>query len=161
MGLISPRSLVQAQSVLPRLKTSWSLFLCYNTLMRSKHGFTVLEIIIVAVFASLLLILFFVQKANIDAMERDEDRKTAINAMYYALEESFYKEHSYYPETISEDNIKVIDPALWTDPFGFNLGDSFSSYSYEPANCNEGKCKEYILKAELEKEDAYIKSNRN
>ena len=129
--------------------------------MKPKKGFTVLEIIIVASFASLLLILFFIQKANIDAMGRDEQRKTAINAMYYALEESFYKDHGYYPESISEDNIKVIDPALWTDPLGFNLGDSFSSYSYEPANCKEGKCKEYILKATLEKEDIYIKSSRN
>ena len=129
--------------------------------MKSKNGFTVLEIIIVAAFASLLLVLFFVQKANIDAMDRDEQRKTAINAMYYALEESYYKDHGYYPESISEENIKVIDPALWADPLGFNLGDSLSSYSYEPANCTEGKCKEYTLKAELEKEDAYIKYNRN
>ena len=129
--------------------------------MKAKKGFTILEIIIVAVFATLLLVLFFIQKSNIDAMERDEDRKTAINAMYYALEESFYKDHKYYPETISEDNIKVIDPALWTDPNGINLGDAASSYSYEPANCTDGKCKEYILKAELEKEDAYIKNNRN
>jgi len=129
--------------------------------MNTKKGFTVLEIIIVAAFASLLLILFFVQKSNLDAMKRDEDRKTAINAMYYALEESFYPEHGYYPEFISEDNIKVIDPALWTDPSGINLGDPRSSYSYEAANCKEGKCKEYILKANLEKENAYTKYNRN
>lgn len=129
--------------------------------MNKKKGFTIIEIIIVAIFASLLLILFFIQKSNLDAMERDEDRKIAINAMYYALEESFYKEHKYYPETISEENIKVIDPALWTDPTGLNLGDPASSYSYTPANCENGHCKEYILKAVLEKEDAYIKSNRN
>ena len=162
MGLISPRSVVQAHPVLPFSKgLSGLYFLCYNIPMNSKKGFTVLEIIIVAVFATLALVLFFVQKSNIDAMQRDEDRKTAINAMYYALEESFYKDHGYYPEFISEENIKVIDPALWTDPLGFNLGDSLSSYSYTPANCNEGKCKEYILKADLEKEDDYIKSNRN
>ena len=129
--------------------------------MNTKKGFTIIEIIIVAIFASLLLILFFVQKTNLDAMERDEKRKTAINAMYYALEESFYKDHKYYPETISEESIKVIDPALWTDPNGINLGDAASSYSYTPANCENGKCKEYILKADLEKEDDYIKSNRN
>ncbi|MBO7132130.1 type II secretion system protein [Candidatus Saccharibacteria bacterium] len=129
--------------------------------MNYKKGFTILEIIIVGIFAGLLLIFFFIQKSNIDAMERDEDRKTAINAMYYALEESFYPENGYYPEFISEENIKVIDPALWTDPLGFNLGSSLSSYSYEPANCNNGKCKEYVLKAELEKEDAYTKYNRN
>ena len=129
--------------------------------MNTKKGFTIIEILIVAVFASLLLILFFVQKSNLDAFERDEDRKTAINAMYYALEESFYKDHGYYPESISEENITVIDPALWTDPLGFNLGDPLGSYFYEPANCKDGKCKEYILKAELEKEDTYTKYNRN
>ena len=129
--------------------------------MKRKNGFTVLEIIIVAVFASLLLILFFVQKTNVDAMERDDDRKVAINAMYYALEEGFYTQNGYYPETISESNLKYIDPQLFTDPFGINLGNEGSSYSYEPANCSNGKCKEYILKADLEKEDDYIKRNRN
>ena len=129
--------------------------------MDKKKGFTILELISVAFFASLLVILFVVQKSNIDAMKRDEDRKIAINAMYYALEESFYKDHGYYPETISEENIKVIDPALWTDPSGFNLGDPLSSYSYEAANCKDGKCKEYTLKTTLEKEATYIKNNRN
>ena len=129
--------------------------------MNHKKGFTVLELIIVAVFATLLVVLFFIQKSNLDAMKRDENRKTAINAMYYALEESFYKEHGYYPETISEENITIIDPALWTDPNGFNLGDSLSSYSYQPANCDQGHCKEYILKATLEKENEYIKRSRN
>lgn len=129
--------------------------------MSSKKGFTILEIVIVGVFATLLFVVFFVQKSNIDAMQRDEHRKIAINAMYYALEESFYKEHQYYPEQISEDNLKVVDPALWTDPDGYNLGNPESSYSYEPANCKDGKCKEYVLKSTLEKEDAYIKYNRN
>ena len=129
--------------------------------MKSKQGFTILELIIVASFAGLLLALFFVQKSNFDAFNRDEDRKTAINAMYYALEESFHKEHGYYPETISEKNLTVIDPALWTDPDGYNLGDSKSSYSYQPADCKNGKCKKYTLKANLEKEDTYIKTNRN
>ena len=129
--------------------------------MKTKSGFTVLEIVIVAVFVSLAFLLFFVQKSNLDAFQRDEDRKTAINAMYYALEESFYKEHNYYPEFISEENIKVIDPALWTDPSGYNLGDPLSSYSYQAANCKEGKCKEYTLSTRLEKEDTYTKYNRN
>jgi type II secretory pathway pseudopilin PulG len=129
--------------------------------MNTKRGFTILEIVIVASFTGLLLLLFFVQKSNLDAMHRDDNRKTAINAMYYALEEEFYKHHGYYPEFISEDNLKVIDPSLWTDPDGHNLGDPASSYSYEAANCKNGKCQEYTLKARLEKEDTYTKYNRN
>lgn len=129
--------------------------------MKKKSGFTILEIIVVAAFATLLLILFFVQKVGIDAMDRDDDRKAAINAIYYALEEGFYAQNGYYPDTISEENIKMIDPALWTDPLGFNLGDENSSYIYDPTDCTEGKCKSYTLKAVLEKEDIYIKRSRN
>lgn len=128
--------------------------------MKKKSGFTILEIIIVVMFATMLLVIFFIQKTNVDAMKRDEKRKTAINAMYYALEESFKPLNGYYPEKISEENIKVIDPALWTDPSGINLGVKGSSYRYEAANCTDGKCQEYILQAKLEKEDNYIKKNR-
>ena len=52
---------------------------------------------------SCLLILFFVQKSNVDAMNRDDARKTALNAMYFALEEGYYPDHGYYPEEISDE----------------------------------------------------------
>lgn len=129
--------------------------------MKTRKAFTVPEILVVCFFATLLLILFFVQKSNVDAMDRDDARKIAINAMYYALEEGYYTEHGYYPETISEQNLTVMDPALFTDPLGINLGSEGSSYSYEPANCENGICKEYTLRATLEKEDTYIKKSRH
>lgn len=125
-----------------------------------KRGFTILELSVVVVFATLAVVLFFIQKINTDAMHRDEQRKEAINAMYYALEEGFFVDNGYYPETISEDNLKVMDPALFTDPNGINIGSEGSTYSYEPANCDNGKCKEYTLRATLEKEDEYIKKSR-
>ncbi len=129
--------------------------------MREKKGFTLIEIMIVGAFAALLVVLFFIQKANVDAMNRDEDRRTAINAMYYALEEYFYPTNGYYPSEINEDNLPVVDPQLFTDPSGVVLGVDGSTYSYEPANCNsENQCKEYILRAQLEKEDAYIKKGK-
>ncbi len=127
----------------------------------TRRGFTLLELIIVLAFASLLLILFFIQKGNVDAMNRDDDRKVAINAMYYALEESFYANNGYYPEEISEKVLTAIDPELFTDPSGVYFGTSGCSYSYDATNCKDGKCAGYILRAELEKEDDYIKRNRN
>ena len=129
--------------------------------MNTKKGFTLIELLIVGAFAALLVIIFFIQKANVDAMDRDDHRRTAINAMYYALEEYYYPTFGYYPSEISEENLTVIDPALFTDPFGVNIGNDDSSYSYEPANCNENnECREYILRAGLEKEDTYIKRGK-
>ena len=128
---------------------------------KTKRGFTIIELVVVIFFASLLLVLFFLQKLNLDAMHRDEQRKEAINAMYYALEEGFHAKNGYYPEKISEENLTVMDPSLFTDPGGVNLGREGSTYSYEPANCSNGICKEYTLKAQMEKEDTYIKKNRS
>ncbi|MBR3323482.1 type II secretion system protein [Candidatus Saccharibacteria bacterium] len=128
---------------------------------RSTKGFTLLELVIVLAFASLLVVLFFLQKANVDAMNRDDDRKTAINAMYYALEEGFHTQNGYYPESISEKNLTIIDPNLFTDPSGIVLGEEGCAYHYEPANCEDGKCAEYTLRAILEKEEDYIKKNRS
>jgi len=128
---------------------------------KTKRGFTIIELVVVIFFASLLVVLFFLQKLNLDAMHRDEQRKEAINAMYYALEEGFHAKNGYYPEKISEENLKVMDPSLFTDPSGINLGREGSSYSYEAANCSNGKCKEYTLRAQMEKEDTYIKKNRS
>ena len=126
-----------------------------------RKAFTVPELLVVCAFAALLLILFFVQKGNVDAMNRDEKRKTAINAMYYALEESFYEQNKYYPEEITEDVLTVIDPELFTDPQGYYINSAIGSYSYEATNCKDAKCKSYELRATLEKEDDYIKRNRN
>lgn len=130
--------------------------------MNTKKGFTLIEVTIVGAFAALLLIIFFVQKANVDAMNRDDDRKVAINAMYYALEEYYAPAHDgFYPSEISEEVLPVIDPELFTDPFGANLGIDGSSYSYEPANCDQNnQCREFILRAQLEKEDTYIKRGK-
>jgi len=129
--------------------------------MKTKSGFTVLELIAIIVFVGIFVVLFFLQKVNVDAMERDQQRKIAINAMFYSLEEGFYKQNNYYPETIFEDNLTTMDPNLFTDPYGINIGDEASSYRYEPANCVDGQCKQYTLRAIMEKEDIYIKSSRH
>ncbi len=126
--------------------------------MREKKGFTLIEVMIVGAFATLLVVLFFIQKSSVEAMARDDQRRTAINAMYYALEEYYYPKYGYYPSEISEENLPVIDPQLFTDPFGTVLGIDGSTYYYEPANCNsENQCQEYILRAQQEKEPTYTK----
>jgi len=128
---------------------------------KKLSGFTVIELIFIAVILSVASILFFVQKNNIETTAQDSTKKTAINAMYYGLEEVFYPANNYYPQTISTDNLKSVDPALFTDPAGVKLGSTGSAYIYSPTNCADNKCKSYTLKAALTNEADYIKKSKN
>ena len=127
--------------------------------MKQKSGFTILETSIVITALALLFILFFIQIQNFGAMHRDETRKTAVNAVHYALENSFYTANKYDPESISPENLPVVAPELWTDPSGYDFNAPESDYVYQPANCHQGRCTEYTLRARLEKESDYIKTN--
>ena len=126
-----------------------------------SKGFTVIEIIFVAVFIGIASVLFFVQKHNIEVVAQDDTKKMSINAMYYGLEEVFYQNNKYYPQTISADNLKSVDPALFTDPDGVLINTAGSAYTYSPTNCNDGKCKSYTIKSTLENEADFIKTNKN
>lgn len=129
--------------------------------MKRSQGFTVIEIIIVIVFLGAVTTILFIQKANLSAAQRDDQRKTAINAMYYNLEEVFYEQNGYYPPKINSKTLRAMDPALFTDPEGIKMNDQGSNYHYVATNCESNVCKSYKLSTELEKEAIYVKTNRN
>lgn len=124
-------------------------------------GFTVIEIMTVILFLSVATIVLFTQRNALQAAGHDTQRKTAINAMYYNLEEVFYTTHHFYPAKIDSKVLTAIDPALFTDPNGILLGDSGSDYRYTAENCNTAgtECKSYTLRANLQKEAAYEKTS--
>jgi len=130
-------------------------------MIKRKNGFTVIELLFIVVLLGAASILFFIQKNNIETSAQDNTKKTAINAMYYSLEEVFYSANKYYPQSISSDNLKSVDPALFTDPNGIKIGTSGSTYTYTPTNCLENKCKSYTIKTTLANEADYIKTNKN
>lgn len=130
--------------------------------MKHTHnGFTVIEILFVVVFVGIASIVFFMQRQNVEIAAQDNTRKTAINAMYYSLEEVFYAEHSYYPATLSAETLPSVDPALFTDPMGHAFTDSQSNYHYQATNCTNDKCKSYTLRASLVNEADYVKTSRH
>lgn len=126
-----------------------------------KNGFTVIEILVLVVFLTACGVILAIQRNDIAAKNRDSQRKTAINAIHFSLEEVFYKQNKYYPEKIDDKNIKTIDPELFTDPYGKVLGEKNSNYRYEATDCQDGKCQKYTLRTQLEKEDDFIKKNRD
>jgi len=128
---------------------------------KKTHGFTVIELIFIIVIAGIASVLFFIQKNDLQIIANDDTKKTAINAIYYSLEEVYYANNKYYPQTVDSNNLKSVDPVLFTGPNGVKLGTAGSDYSYSPTNCSSNQCKSYTLKATLEKEADYIKTSRN
>jgi len=129
--------------------------------MKRSQGFTVIEIIIVVAFLGFAAVLLLIQRGDLVASQRDSQRKTAINAMYYNLEEVFYAKNGYYPSKINSNTLAAMDPNLFTDPDGIKLGDADAQYHYDASNCLNNKCKTYKLTAEMEKEATYVKKSRN
>jgi prepilin-type N-terminal cleavage/methylation domain-containing protein len=128
--------------------------------MKSSRGFTVIELLIVVVLFVVASIVFFVQKDHVEIAARDEARKTSINAMYYSLEEVYFKAHNAYPRTLTAETLPSVDPSLFKDPQGVKIGESASDFRYEGLNCEADACKGYSLRATLENEDDFLKTNR-
>lgn len=153
-----------------------------NTHLHSRNaGFTVIELIVVIVILAAASFLFLYQKNNLQTASQDERRKTAINSIYYNLEEVYYPKNGSYPATLTSSNLTAMDPALLTDTNGVKIDDkiddssldeetkkqltskdySLSEYIYEPVNCDmDGKCKGYTLRVDLANEADYIKKSR-
>lgn len=130
--------------------------------MKRSAGFTVIELIVAIIFLAAASVILFSQRQSLVATQRDDTRKTAINAMYYSLEEVFYAKNGYYPSKIDETNLSSMDPTLFTDPDGQAINTSTSDYRYEPTNCDiSGKCQSYSLRGLLEKEADYVKKSRH
>ena len=126
-----------------------------------KKGFTALELVIAVGFVGAAVLFFMMQKATIDAYARDDHNKTAINAMYYALEDVYHFTFGYYPEVLTEETLRGADPRFMVDHAGNFVGSVGSALNYEPENCNDGKCSSYVLRALLEKETDFIRRSRN
>lgn len=130
--------------------------------MKKTSGFTVIELLVIIVVVAVGTWLFFNEKATVEGIQRDSQRKIAINAMYYSLEEVFYDKNHYYPQTIDSKTLRSVDPVLFSDPNGIALGTNGSDYRYETTGCTtDGHCTGYTLQSSMERESAYVKTNRS
>jgi prepilin-type N-terminal cleavage/methylation domain-containing protein len=127
----------------------------------TARGFTIIELLFVIVLFGVAGIIFFVQKNNLEVGSRDDQRKVAINAMYYSLENVYYAQHNYYPVSIDSSVLPSVDPALFTDPSGHKIGDSQSDYRYQATNCTNNQCKSYTLRSTLQNEADYVKTSEH
>lgn len=130
----------------------------------NEQGFTVIELIAVIVLIGAAALLFFVQKSNVQVAALDDKRKTAINAIYYNLEEVYFTKYQYYPAKLNAKDLPAMDPELFKDTQGVDINDQeqVSEYHYEPLNCTtDGKCRGYTLRVDLQSEDDFVKKSRH
>ena len=64
--------------------------------MNKRNGFTVIELLVVIAFLIAVAVLGFFQLSKIRNESDNTKKRTAINAMYYSLEEGFYAKNGYY-----------------------------------------------------------------
>ena len=112
--------------------------------MRKQSGFTVIELLVVVVLFVLAGMFFLQQKSQIETVDRDRQRKTAINAFHFSLREVYYKQKGSYPRTIDAKTLPSVDPNLF-------------NYKYEGLNCEGDSCKDYNVRADLEAEDDFVR----
>ena len=129
--------------------------------MKNQSGFTILELLVIIVLLGVIGSVFWVQKNNIEVARRDDTRKSTINMLYYGIEEVYYPNHNKrYPKSLSEKTLPAIDKSLFTDPTGAALGSGQSDYRYEGKDCTNDSCAAYSLRANLENEADFVKTNR-
>lgn len=105
------------------MRSVFAIISIMNVTRHSRQtGFTVIELLFVAVVLTVAGFLVFSQINSIRVANDDSRRKTAINAMHFALEEVYYKKHQSYPATLNSATLPSVDPTLFTDPDGFTLG---------------------------------------
>ena len=124
-----------------------------------QSGFTAVELVIAIVIAAFVASLFFVQRNDAGARASDSITKTHINSIFYYLEDIYYPAKKAYPESLSAEQLKGLDPDSLLDAFGKQANSQDSKVRYEGVNCNNGLCKGYKLSGELIKEGTYVKTN--
>lgn len=129
--------------------------------MKTARRFTAIELVLLSILLALIGALGWTQYQSLSAMHRDQDRKTAINAMHYNLQEVVQPTLKGYPRTLSASQLTAMNEKLLKDPNGIRVGLPDSDYRYEPTGCNGGDlCRGYTLRASLELEGDFVRTTQ-
>lgn len=128
--------------------------------MKRESGFTVIEAIVAVVVLIIIGVFFLMQRSDLLSAARDQERKTDINAIYLNLKNIYFADNSYYPTSVNNEILRGIDISAFIDPNGIFINSMGGDYFYEGMNCdNDGKCKEFRLSTQMEREAEYIKTS--
>lgn len=128
--------------------------------LQNVFGFTVIEFLVGVALLSIIAVVTLTNIRALRAENRDTASKTDVNTMVFQLE-SFHEKNGYYPETITIKTVPGLDLETLKDSRGEVINQGSALYVYSPGNCAETKCKNYEIKATLEREAPYIKDSLN
>ncbi|MEK7620915.1 MAG: type II secretion system protein [Patescibacteria group bacterium] len=123
--------------------------------MRRTSGFTVIELISAVVLILIVGTLVVLQKNNLDAASRDQQRKTSINAIYYGLKRGYFVKNGNYPSVLNKNSMPYVDPKAFQQVGS----DKQYTIKYRGLDCENTQCKGFELKTSLEKEAIYKRTN--
>lgn len=123
--------------------------------MRRTSGFTVIELISAVVLILIVGTLVVLQKNNLDAASRDQQRKTSINAIYYGLKQGYFVKTGNYPSVLNKNSMPYVDPKAFQQVGS----DKQYTIKYRGLECENAQCEGFELKTNLEKEVTYKKTN--
>lgn len=128
--------------------------------MNSDHGFTLAESFMTITAIIVVSFLLYGQWQYTEASQRDSARKIAINTIHYYLKESYFRQNQAYPSSLNQDILSAINQELTKDPRGRTINSQLSDLRYIPGDCTVNACQRYELRADLEKEDDFVRTNR-
>lgn len=140
--------------------------------MKKSAGFTFIELSVVIVLFLSMSALFLYQKNTIEASSRDDRRRADINTLYHNLEKVYYATHNKYPAELNAKTLPALPEDTFKDPAGIVVNElrvdndltgatTRSTYTYEPTGCKNNECSGYTLRADLEKEDDYVRKAKH
>lgn len=129
-------------------------------LMKNIFGFTVIEFLVGIAAISIIAVVALTNIRTLRAENRDTASKADINTLVFQLE-SFYEKNGYYPQAINSQTLTNLDSETFKDSHGETINQGSTLYVYSPGNCTENKCKNYEIRAELEREAPYVKESLN
>jgi type II secretory pathway pseudopilin PulG len=124
-----------------------------------KTGPTRVEAIVIILLLAAIGALFWSQQQAVQVRHKDSQRKEAINATYYYLEDVYYTQHHGYPVSLGEGALKGLPLSALQDPEGHAINDPSGDLRYDPSGCQNGLCTSYTLSAQLQKEAAFTKES--
>ena len=129
--------------------------------MKTTGRFTFTELFVALLFIAVIATIGIDRYNAYQTIQRDLNRKVAINTIHHNLLEIVKPSLGGYPKYLSSDQLSAMDSSLLKDPNGKTVNSAMSDYRYEPTGCNGGElCSGYTLRANLENEVDFVRTDQ-